>query len=397
MISKQRIWSIVTTAVTIGVIAYLLAHAAGMVSIDVWMGRRVLVPAEEYESFLQFRKLSQLREEIDQKYYSTFDQTELEEGALKGMMAALPDGYSRYFTKEELSRNALSDRGVQIGIGILLSQTEDGRFVIQEVEKNQPAERAGILAGDILLSVDGQRLTVESYATVIGYIKEPKKTHGLFGTYSDIEVEVLRGETVITLTVSREKMEKTSVQLEQWGEIGYIKIDEFISTTDKDFAAAIDQVNRAGAKKLILDLRDNTGGLVDDAVNIAGYLLGKEVIYQTRSQHAEATPHRATQSQQYSGVLVVLVNERTASASELLCAALLEYDRAQIIGVQTFGKGIIQTIYMLPDGSGYKLTTMEYLTPHGNSIHKIGIKPHIIVEGADGQLARAKEVLRERS
>ena len=390
---KKDYWRIFSSSVTIVVMIALPLYFMNILDIDFKIGNRVLVRKEEYEEFRTLKKLTELRTKIDDLYYTNYDPKLLEEGAIAGMFRALPDNYSRYYKKEELTEKNEKDKGEYIGIGMTLFQNVDKQFEVRSVEEGLPASIAGIRAGDIIISVDEVLLNEKNYNEVIANIKSDDKKYKFFGDYIDIHVRVDRAGEIFDFIVKKKKIVTSSVSGEIIEDIAYIKIDGFIQSTYEDFEKEIKKVNKAGIQSLVLDLRDNSGGLLTEAVKIAGSFVGKEVIYNTKSIHEENTSHKSTNNKIYNGKIIVLVNERTASASELLTAALKDYDRARVVGTTTFGKGIIQTTYTLYDGSGFKLTTKEYLTPKKAVIHNVGIEPDFVITDVDAQLSYAKEIL----
>lgn len=361
---------------------------------DFKIGHRVWVSREDYEEFRDFKKLVELRIKIDDLYYMEYDSDLLEEGAIAGMFQALPDNYSRYYNKEEMADKNAKDKGEYVGIGITIFQNTNMQYEIGSVEEGRPASLSGLKAGDIILSVDGINLDIDTYEEVLANIKNSHKKYKFFGEYNKLHVLIDRDGTSLEFTIDKEKITTNSVYSEITDGVAYIRLDGFIETSYKDFKSEMEKVKEAKIQSLILDLRDNPGGLVAEAVKIAGYFVGEEVIYQTKSIHEEVKNHKSNIRQQYDGHLVLLVNDKSASASELLTAALKDYERAKIIGTKTFGKGIIQTTYPLSDGSGFKLTTKEYLTPKGANIHKQGIEPDVTIIDAEEQLLYAKEILK---
>lgn len=379
-----------TTFISIASVSLLLLSVAG---VDIRGFNKAIVDRDAYEEYKNFKELSKFRHLIDEKYYTDYDADSVEIGAIKGMFQALPDGYSRYYTKEELQEQRRSDKGESIGIGIRIKQNEDGQYVIVEVEEDRPAQKAGLLPGDILLAVNQVPFIEENFESILAQIKSNDKKYKFFGDYAALDIQVLRGEKTLNCTVQKDKTQVSSVKSELMGKIGYVKINSFIETTSHEFLEAIQNLNKQGMEALILDLRDNPGGLVDEAVKVSGAFVGKDIIYYTKSKHEEIQPHKSNQKKIVEQKVIVLVNGHTASASELLTAAVKAYNIGEVIGTKTFGKGIIQTTYSLPNGSGYKLTTKEYLTPKKEHIHKVGITPDRVVENEEEQLALAKEIL----
>ena len=374
-------------------IAQSLVLALIFMGVDINIGHKILVDKKEYQIYQEMKELSFLRSEIDKKYYSDFDKGELETGAIKGMFSSLPDGYSQFFTKEELKAKKLRENGESIGIGIFIGLNSQEEYVILSLEEGRPAQKSGLEEGDVLVAINGETITKDNIEKLLETIRNSNKKYKFFGDYPKVEVTIKRAGVPMVFKVPVDKSQIKSVSGEIMGDMGYIQIESFISTTSEDFILEIQKLKKAGITKLIIDLRNNPGGLVDEAAKVAGSLIGDEILYYTRSVHEKEEEHKSNTSKIFEGNVVVLVNEYSASASELVTAALKEYNIANVVGSRTFGKGIIQTTYTLANGSGYKLTTKEYLTPHQGSIHQIGIEPDYQVLEDERQLEVAKEIL----
>lgn len=360
---------------------------------DIRIGNKFLVDQDDYNSYSEMKRLYALRTEIDKRYYEDTDSKLLEEGALKGMFLALPDGYSRYFTKEELKEKKQKDKGEFVGIGLSIYRNEEGSYSIKSIEEGGPADQAGLREGDFLLKINGETLTENNFEDLLALIRDDRKKHIFFGSYDSIVLTIDRDGQVQDYSIEKDKIIVRSVHSQRMDDVGYIKIDSFIASSYDDFTKALKDLKRTQIQGLIIDLRDNPGGLVDEALKISGSLLGKEIVYHTKSKDQGIKEYKSPLTKQFDGRIILLVNQNSASASELMTAALKDYNRAEIVGERTFGKGIIQTTYNLPRGDGYKITTKEYLTPKKNSIHKIGIEPDYEVGDVDEQLVLAKEIL----
>lgn len=356
-------------ALTIFVLLYLGIEIKG---ID-----RILISNDDYSDFQEMKDILVLRNKIEEHYYSEISENLMLEGAIRGMFLSLPDGYSRYFSKEELELKNRRSQGESIGIGIEIQQKYK-QFVITDVIENMPADRAGLEEGDIIISVNEYEMNEDNYSQILNSIRENKKDFFLFGDYSKLKMVIQRNGQLLTFEVERELMIEGSVDFEIRDGLGIVRITRFISTTFDDFNAAIREMNRTNMSGLILDLRGNPGGLVDEAAKIAGMFLGKrEILYYTTDLSKEEKPHYSGIDKKISCPVVVLVDDKTASAAEILVGALKSHKAATIIGTTTFGKGIIQTTFTRVNGDGYQITTSEYLTPEKESIHKKGIKPDI--------------------
>lgn len=391
MKKSQKALMLITSAISLIAVILCLMIVAG---IDVKICNRAIISSEEYENFKDLKEIISLYEEIDRDYYQEIDRRSVSEGAIRGMFAILPDGYSRYFSKEELASKKLKDKGESIGIGIQLQRNKNKEFVIVDVLKNRPAEKAGLRIGDKIISVNDIELNDETYQEVLNSLKDQSKEYILFGKYIQAKIIILRNNEELIFYVDRDTVFEKSVEYNIEGDIGYIKINRFIETTFNDYSDAIEVAYKNDIKKLILDLRDNPGGLVDEASKIAGSIIGKnKVIYYTNSKKEKLKEHKSSTDKKYDFDIILLTNENSASASEILVGALKDYESAKIIGTTTFGKGIIQTTYSRLRGDGYQITTSEYLTPNKNEIHKKGIRPDIEIRPGEDELELAKELL----
>lgn len=312
------------------------------------------------------------------KYYlwsDKIDQNKLKEGAISGYVSGLGDEYTEYIPASEMEKFTENITGSFVGIGIyMIADEENDQIIVYYPIPNSPAEKAGIKSGDIIKSVDGIEYGYDDFDVIASKIK------GIDGTEVTLVVE--RKGKEITFKVKREKIELnpiTSKILDN--NIGYIKLPSFDEKSSDHFKEKVDDLVSQGATSLIIDLRNNGGGIVDESTTIANYFLDKgKTIMTTKDKNGNEEITKAEKDKIYNMPVVVLVNENSASASEILTAALKDNKRAKIVGNTTYGKGVIQTVLTLTDGSGLKITTAEYFTPSGTEIHKKGIDPDIKVE-----------------
>lgn len=339
------------------------------------------------DASLSDSKLGEIQQNIDKYYLEDYDQAELVENAYRGYVAGLDDPYSAYMSKTEFESWQASTMGDYDGIGMTFSEDDSGGFVVLEITKDSPAEKAGVEPGDYILSVDGK--TYSSSDIMAADIR------GKAGT--DVTIEFLHEDEQVTKTITRDHIVQQSVESKMLdGNIGYIKITQFIGSTSDDFDKALNKLTSKGAKSLILDLRDNGGGMVDQSVQVADEFLDEGPVCFVEDKNGNSESYDAEDGRT-SLDTVVIVNENSASSSEILAAAMQD-NGYKIIGQKTFGKGIIQTTMNLEDGSALKLTVMQYLSPDKHVIHKKGIKPDIKVKDkekteADEQLERAEKEL----
>ena len=313
-----------------------------------------------------------------EKYYLWPDKIndgDLNIGAIEGYVQGLGDEYSEYIPAKEMEEYTEDITGTFVGIGIYMIQDEktDSIIVYYPIPET-PAEKAGIKSGDIIKKVDGVEYTGKDFDKISDYIK------GEEGTKVNVVVE--RNKKEISFDIIRKKINTNPIItkiLEK--DVGYLNIPSFDDGTAKAFKEKVEKLINKGAKSLIIDLRNDGGGIVDEATEIADYILDKgKVIVSTVNNKGEKETTLSEKDPVINMPIVVLVNENTASASELLTAAIQENGKATVVGTKTYGKGIVQTLFSLTDGSGLKITTAEYYTPKGNTIHKIGVTPDKVIE-----------------
>ena len=347
--------------------------------------------------------LSQFRSELERKYIGEINDEDLIEGAIKGYVAGLGDPYTVYYTKEEMEDIMQETNGNYVGIGIYMTlDTEKNAILVLSPIENSPAEEAGILPGDIITKVDGVSYTGDQLDEASNKIKGKEGTK--------VTLEILRGEETKTFEIERRKVlisHITTKVLEN--NIGYIAISDFEGGCADEFREKYLELEKQGITKLIIDIRDNGGGIVDEALEIAEMITDKgSTLLITTDKNEKEDVTKSTSDPIINMPIVLLTNEYSASASEILAAALKENGKATLVGTTTYGKGIIQELHQLSDGSGLKITTNEYFTPNHNAIHEIGIEPDIEVELSDEakaqlelpeeddtQLQKAIEVLNE--
>ncbi len=358
--------------------------------------------SSDEDSFIDSEFISKLRTietMIKNLYYlDEVDNQTLEDGVFQGLLDSLGDVYSTYYTVEETEELLESTEGVYYGIGAYVQQdSETGYVKITGVIEGTPAEEAGFQAGDVIYAVDGEDVLGMDSSQVVALIK------GDEGTW--VTVTVLRGDELLDIDVQRRKIETVTVTYELLEDnIAYIQLTEFDDVTVEQFEEALDQLEADGAQGLLLDLRDNPGGSLYSVVEIADMLLGEGLILYTEDKDGSREEYTSDAERELDLPIVLLVNENSASAAEVLTGALKDHGKAIVVGTTTFGKGIVQTVRTLSDGSTVKLTTSAYYTPNGVNIHGTGITPDVEVEldtdayledGTDNQLEKAIETLKE--
>lgn len=324
-------------------------------------------------------KLGIVQANIDADYLGEIDENSILESTVKGYVAGLGDEYSEYFTKEELEKYKSDNiEGAYVGIGV---------YIIQDIEKNavrviapikeSPAEEAGIQPGDYIVKINGEEVTGE------GIEEAANKMKGEEG--SKVKLQILRGEENFELEVERKNVKVNHVESEIYEDkIGYLKIASFDENCSVEFEEKLKELQSKNIESLIIDLRNNGGGIVDEALAIADLFTDKNAtLLITKDKNGNEEIRKSKTDKKVDLPVIVLTNENTASASELLVGVLKDYDIATSVGTVTFGKGVIQELLTLPDESGLKITTNEYYTPKGNKINKIGIEPDEKVELSD--------------
>ena len=346
--------------------------------------------------------LQKYKEIIDKYYLGDVDEEKLKEGAIKGYIEGLGDPYTEYISADEMEDYLSDTMGNFVGIGIyMVKNTEKGKIQVLAPIKGSPAEKAGIQAGDIILTVDGVDYSADEMTIASNKIKGEEGT--------TVTIEVLRGTETKKYELKREKVKVNQVEGKVLSNnIGYINFTSFDETTADDFKAKFEELNKQGIKSLIIDLRNNGGGIVDQALQIADYVADKDsvLLYEVDKNNKE-TVKKAKTDPIINMPIIILTNENTASASEILAGALKDLGKAKTVGTTTYGKGVIQQILKLSDGSGLKVTIEEYQTPNRNKIHKIGIAPDEevklpdsvtnvlnVTESEDTQLQKAIEMLK---
>lgn len=346
------------------------------------------------------QKLHLIRNKIDSEYIGTVDENQMAEYTIKGYVAGLGDKYSAYYTKEEMTDLMEDTNGNFVGIGVYLILDEEKNLVkIYGVIPNSPAEEAGVQAEDYITSINGVSFTGSELDKVADDLRGEEG--------SKVTFKVLRGTETLEFTVKRRKVEIVHVsgQVVE-GNIGYIAVDSYDGKVAEQFETEYNNLVAKGIKALIIDIRNNGGGLVDQSVKMADYFLdkGTNILIEKNNKDQE-TITKAKTDKKIKMPTVVLVNGYSASASEIFSAALKEKaDNVTIVGSKTYGKGVIQGIYNLTDGSGLKLTIEEYFTPDHNSINKVGVEPDVVVDDykyaskldteKDTQYKKAVEILK---
>ncbi|MDK2807860.1 MAG: carboxyl-terminal processing protease [Clostridiales bacterium] len=322
-------------------------------------------------------KVTLLQKYIDTYYLNEIHGKELEDGIYKGIVEGLSDPYSVYYTKKEYDSLQESTTGVYYGIGARVSQDMDtGIITIVQPFEGGPAEQVGILPQDILYKIEGEEVTGEDLTSVVAKMKGEKGTK--------VTLTIIRDGKELEVSVTRNEIEVPTVSYKMLSnQIGYIQVTEFDEVTAKQYRAALEDLEKQGETALIVDLRNNGGGRLTAVVDMLDRMLPAGVIVSTKDKEGKGETYKSTDEEQFTKPLAVLINGNSASASEVFSGAIQDYGIGKLIGTTSFGKGIVQTIFGLNDGTAIKLTTSEYFTPKGRNIHGKGLTPDIEVELRD--------------
>ena len=338
------------------------------------------------------KTLNYIKTVLDNYYLNEIDEQKAEEWAIQAYVASLGDPYTQYIPKEQMEEYTTSIMGNFVGIGIYMAaNTTNNTIEVVQPIKGSPAEEVGILAGDVIISVDGIKYTGEDIDIAANNIKGEEG--------STVKLEIMRNQEVKTFEIIRRKVITNPVEAKVLeNNIGYIGVTSFDEETAESFKMEFEDLKEQGIKSLIIDLRNNGGGLVDQTLKIIDYIVpkGKDLLITVNKEQKEKI-EKSKSDVLIDMPIVVLVNKNSASASEIFAGALKDLDEATIVGTTTYGKGVIQQLLTLSDGSGLKVTVEEYYTPNRNKINGVGIKPDVVVElideKEDTQLQEAIEIL----
>lgn len=343
--------------------------------------------------------LASIRTMLEDEYIGELDDEQMLEMAIKGYVAGVGDEYTEYYTPEEMSDQYDTAMGNYVGIGIyMVVSYEEGTITVLEPMEGSPAEEAGLKEGDMITKVEGTDVTIDNVSEMSDAIKGEEGTK--------VKLEIQRGEETFETQVERQRIEISHIESKMLeNNIAYIQILDFDGGTAEEFKENYENLKSKGATSLIIDIRNNGGGVVDEAIDILEMICDRDsTLLIEKDKDGNETIIKSEEDPIIDIPIVVLTNNYSASASEILAGALKDNNKATIIGEKTYGKGVIQTLYSLTDGSGLKITTAEYCTPNRTSINKIGIEPDIevklpedikeLTDENDTQLKRAIEELK---
>lgn len=376
MLDKELFWGFlsgITSGIAVILIILIILSHNGLIYVDVMLGKG----SNEATAEKKIRvKTDIIKSYIDEYFLDEIDSDVMADCVYKGIVAGLGDKYAEYYTADEYSAIMDKSSGAYYGIGAYVQMDVDtGNIVIVQPMEDSPAQKAGIKAGDIIYAVNGENIAGQDLTTVLSKVKGEADT--------TVKLTIIReGEAdYLDIDVKRGKIEDKTVDFRMLQQnIGYIKVTGFEEVTSKQFSSAVNTLEKDGMNGLVIDLRDNGGGRLDAAVSMLDRLLPKGLLVYTKDKKGVAEKYYAEDDKQVNVPMAVLVNGNSASASEVFSGALQDEGVAKLVGTTTFGKGIVQTIFGLKDGTAIKMTTSKYYTPKGRNIHGTGLTPDIEVE-----------------
>jgi len=385
MINKRAaiFWAIILVIVT----AFGTFVVTNTIAIS--LGNKVVIAQKDFEAIKSMDKLMGLKEYIKSNYVEGAEDNKLIEGAIKGMFESLGDPYSVYMTKEEFKNFNETTKGSYGGIGVIVSRSEDGYVTVVAPIEDTPGEKAGLKTNDKIIKVDDKDIVGIDLEEAVALMKGKKGTKVTLTVMRDNvrepKIFEITREEIILKTVKSNMMENS---------IGYIRITMFDEDTGSEFKKALKELTSQNMKGLILDLRQNPGGFINQCVDVADELLDEGLVVYTEDNAKKREDYKSGKGK-LEVPFVVLIDEGSASASEIVSGAVKDRKAGLLIGVKTFGKGLVQSIEQLKDGSGIKLTTQKYYTPNGISINKIGIQPDIEVKAPEPEEGQNPEDVKD--
>lgn len=335
------------------------------------------------------RKIREIQAYVDIYYLDDVDQKEMEDSICNGILEGLGDKYAAYYNEEAYEELTEKTSGNYCGIGAYVSQnaTTGAITIIQPIE-GSPAKKAGLQSGDIISKVDNKDISGKDLSEVVSLMKgEP-------GTKVKLQIVRTDEKKPLDVTIVRAEIESETVKYQMLdGKIGYIGVSAFEEVTKEQFRGALDDLESRGEKSLIIDLRDNGGGLLATAVDMLDRMLPEGVVVYTKDKSGKKEEYYSDGKESFDKPVAILVNENSASASEVFSGAMQDYGKAALVGTTTFGKGIVQSVFDLSDGTAIKLTTSKYYTPKGRNIHGTGLEPDVRVELNDKFIKQTKSGL----
>jgi len=373
---KKKTMIIIGAVMMCLTIAFVSIGHASIFDFSTKRQETVTIPKAQYDRLMRYAQMDEILQYIEYWYWQEPDVDALIENATRGLLYGLEDPYSFYYNAQEWSDMWADDEGEYGGIGLqLLGNYLDYTVTVTRVFKNTPALAAGVRKGDILVRVEDIEVTAYTMQEAVNVMR---------GTVGEtVEIEVLRGTEYITFQIPRAIIHVNRIEYTMLNDnVGYIAMYEFAGESQKEFAQALADLRARGAKSLVMDLRDNGGGWVDHAISIADLFLDEQLVVYSQDRYGNRdTDGYKTKNGKDTIPLVILVNENSASSSEILAGGLQAAGRGKVVGVKTFGKGIIQTVIGLNnDTEGFQMTYAQYFLSNDQPVHKIGITPDVIAE-----------------
>jgi len=404
MSDKKKI--VLTALITAVVTAFISVNLTSFVKDRI----AIYLPSKD-ENKAFSNKMTAVEHMLSSNYLYDFDKTKLRDDAIKAYVDGLDEPYTHYYTQSEFSSYIDNIQDGYVGIGVIVGVNDDNQIEVVAPFEDSPAYNAGIQPSDIIKAIDGVEYSGDKLSEAVGNIK-----NGEIGT--TVDIKILRGEEELDITVTRDDIATDSVDGEMLNDnIGYIRVTGFNTTSDNgekstfsEFKDKITELQSSGMSKMIIDLRDNPGGVLDEACNMADMILPEGIITYTETKSGKRTDYNSD-AESLDIPIVILINENSASASEVFTGALKDYGKATVVGKKSYGKGIVQSVLPFYDGSGMSLTVAKYYTPNGTCIHGIGIEPDVEVDmpdeykdmyasmvehDKDTQLQKAIEIIKEK-
>lgn len=318
-------------------------------------------------------KLNAIDSVLESFYFGDVDDETAKDNIYKAYLSSYGDKYTMYYTADEYKALKESTNGKFYGIGAVCQLSGEGGVLLVDVYDNGAGYQAGLRSGDRVVNVDGRDITDMELSSAVALIKGDKGT--------SVMLEVIRGTERLTFSAVRDAVEAKTVSYTLLdNNIGYLSISQFEEVTTKQFKAAVEDLQSQGMKGLVIDIRNNPGGLLDTVVGMLKYMLPDGLIVYTEDKQGNRKEYKGQDNDEFNLPLAVIVNGNSASASEIFAGAIQDYGKGTIIGTQTYGKGIVQTVKPLTDGSAIKFTIAKYFTPKGQDIHGKGVTPDMVVE-----------------
>ena len=370
---KKRVLTALAILVVLSLGLMLTGQAAGLFDFTK-KGKTVTISQDEYDRMSRYARMDEILQYVEAWYYQEPDVDALIENATRGLLYGLEDPYSFYYNEDEWKELWEDDEGEYAGIGIqLLGNYLDYSVTVTQVFRDTPAQQAGLRKGDLLVRVEDIEVTAYTMQNAVNLMR------GKVG--EEVEIEVQRGDEFITFRIPRAQIHVNRIEYTMLdNHVGYILMYEFAGESQKEFSDALAALRAQGAQALVVDLRDNGGGWVDAAISIGDLFLDEGILAYSQDRYGNREDYKTTDGKD-DIPLVFLVNENSASASEILSGGLQDLGRATVVGQTTFGKGIVQTVIGLDnDEAGFQMTYAQYFLPSGAEVHKIGITPDVIAE-----------------